>query len=524
MGKKDILYKLAGWVWIFPIIVESGLPLVAQVTAPPDAFFARVAPQHRQAAKEFYQKYLDIDGLPVVAAAEVDDQALVRTAEIVRGMLAGRPDVLHALAESGMYLIIIGRRQLYTDMPEYRNHPQPDYINERVRGTGGTPTSFGEENLLSLPADRYDDESIAVHEFAHTIDSALRRLESDWTERRNAAYRHAMEQGLWRRTYAASNPGEYWAEIVQCYFDCNRVNNWNHGPIGTREQLRQYDPVGFQLVDSTLRLPPDKQWRYTFAHTLPCVCPPPAEWGLDPFFSKFTWAREFLVLGRSACDESLLHANHVIRQMFAYRHDVLKALIAQNVKLYILGEREKITDLPPYRDWQNVSDFYPSLRTVDYSPQTPLLVVDERAIKAALQGSRAEDHPVVRAMALAMYRALATRAVDPSWDQRPARLWQQYELGLQRLDERFGNQVQQLFQQAQSRQRWRGTSGGQSAELYWTKGVLLYFDAYGQDHPYDDLGIAVDTPEKLRMYDPDLYMAVHETFARRGRPTWRLRK
>ena len=46
------------------------------------------------------------------------------------------------------------------------------YQNERVRGTGGRPTSFGEENLLSLPVDRYDDESIALHELCHTIDSA----------------------------------------------------------------------------------------------------------------------------------------------------------------------------------------------------------------------------------------------------------------------------------------------------------------------------------------------------------------
>ena len=36
-------------------------------------------------------------------------------------------------------------------------HPNPTFQNERVRGTGGKPTSFGEENLLSLPLDRYDD-------------------------------------------------------------------------------------------------------------------------------------------------------------------------------------------------------------------------------------------------------------------------------------------------------------------------------------------------------------------------------
>jgi alpha-glucosidase len=117
-------------------------------------------------------------------------------------------------------------------MPEYSHHPNPAYQNERVRGTGGLPTSFGEENLLSLPVDRYDDESIGLHEFCHTVDSTLRSMDPAWTERRNHVYQHALEKGLWKNTYAGSNPGEYWAETCQCYFHCARINNWNHGPIG----------------------------------------------------------------------------------------------------------------------------------------------------------------------------------------------------------------------------------------------------------------------------------------------------
>jgi len=139
------------------------------------------------------------------------------------------------MIDSGMYLIIIGKDQVYTDMPEYRNHPNPAYQNERVSGTGGKPTSFGEENLLSLPLDRYDDESIAVHEFSHTIDGALRGIDPTWNERRNAVFQNVRRKSLYENTYTGSNPGEYWAEVCQAYFDTNRVNNWNHGPIGTRE-------------------------------------------------------------------------------------------------------------------------------------------------------------------------------------------------------------------------------------------------------------------------------------------------
>src|SRR3954471_17214408 len=154
------------------------------VTAPPEAFFEKVAERDRAAALKFYKKYIDVRGMPVVAAGEVADEALQRTYELVTHLLAGRPDVLDVLVKGGTRLIIIGKDQVYTDMPEYRNHPNPAYQNERVRGTGGLGvTSFGEENLLNLPLDRYDDESIAVHEFCHTIDAALARLDPTWRKR-----------------------------------------------------------------------------------------------------------------------------------------------------------------------------------------------------------------------------------------------------------------------------------------------------------------------------------------------------
>src|SRR4029453_18607152 len=136
----------------------------------------------RDVARRFYKKYLDVRGVAVLASGEVADEALLRTHHIVTHMLAGRPDVLEVMAKNGTRLIIIRKDQVSPDMPEYRNNPNPAYMNERVRGTGGLGvTSFGEENLLNLAGDRYDDESIGVHEFLHTIDAALRRLDPAWS-------------------------------------------------------------------------------------------------------------------------------------------------------------------------------------------------------------------------------------------------------------------------------------------------------------------------------------------------------
>src|SRR5690348_16476135 len=205
-----------------------------RVIAPPETFFQGIREPDRDAARKFYRKYIDVEGMPVTASAEVDDRALQRTYYIVTHLLAGRPDILQAMVTNGTRLIIIGKDQVYTDMPEYHRARDPEYLNERVRGTGGLDvTSFGEENLLCLPLDRYDDESIGVHEFCHTIDGALNRIDPTWRQRLRQTYQHATDQGLWKNTYAGSNQGEYWGEICQSYFDNYRFNNWNHGPIGT---------------------------------------------------------------------------------------------------------------------------------------------------------------------------------------------------------------------------------------------------------------------------------------------------
>ncbi len=457
--------------------------------------------------------------MPVVAAGEVDDRALVRTHEIVSHMLAGRPDIVDAMKEREMYLIIIGKDQLYTDMPEYRNAPNKEYLNERVRGTGGRPTSFGEENLLSLPLDRYDDESIGVHEFCHTIDGALRSIDPDWSDRRNAVYDNAIAKGLYKNAYTGSNPGEYWAEIGQAYFDCNRVNNWNHGPVANREQLKAYDPEGYELCRSIFRLEPEQDWRYRWVQKLPNITAPPEKFNIDPYYTKFTWAREFTVLGREASDEALLKANDTIRKMFAYRHDVLKALIADGVRLVVLGPGENLYDLPELKDAGD-RDVDRLARTLEYSPETKLLVVAEENVMRDPRDPGVGSNHVIRTFANAMFQVTGKRPVDPDFSNR-GRNVQQYELRVDRLDERFGAKLDELFKAAIEKGKWKGTTAVHTSAAYWCAGVLAYFDAAGQEAAPNDADFPITTREALDQYDADLYAMVHETMAYSGHVDWR---
>ncbi|MBN1507848.1 MAG: hypothetical protein JW955_13440 [Sedimentisphaerales bacterium] len=506
---------LAGWAHAQASASNNYPP----VTAPPESFFEKVREADRDAARQFYTKYIDIQGMPAAASAEVADLALRRTYDIVTHMLAGKPDIVKAMVDQGMYLIIIGRDQVYTDMPEYRNARNPAYLNERVRGTGGRPTSFGEENLLSLPIDRYDDESIAVHEFCHTIDGTLRRMDPTWQNRKNAAYRNAIDKGLFKDTYAGSNSAEYWAEIAQAYFDCNRINNWNHGPIGRREQLKIYDPQGYELVRTTFNLSPDQDWRYRWLQPLPNVEQPPARFHIDPYYTKFTWAREFTVLGRGASDGALLKANDTIRKMFAYRHDILKALIADGVRLIVLGPEDRLADLPELKG-ATTKDMDLLARFLDYSPQTKLIVIAQENVLANSSNPYATESQIVRAFAKAMYHVTGMRPVDPNWEKR-GRDVQQYELRVQRMDIRFDERLKTLYDGAMNKGLWQGTAAIQDRVEYWAQGVLAYFDAVGTGMTPTDAEHPIATREDLRQYDPDLFALVDETMAYKGKVDWR---
>ncbi len=493
------------------------------VVAPPESFFATVRERDRDVARKFYKKYIDVKGLPVVASAEVADEALQRTHFLVTHLLAGRPDVLGAMVKNGTRLIVIGKDQLYTDMPEYRNSRNPQYLNERVRGTGGFDvTSFGEENLLNLAIDRYDDESIAVHEFCHTIDAALSRIDPAWRERLGRTYRNALSRGLWKYAYTASNQAEYWAEICQSYFDCNRVNNWNHASIGTREQLKQYDPEGYELVKTTFQLTPENDWRYQPLRRQPSVMTPPARFKIDPYYTKFTWAREFTVLGsKHVSDQALLKANDTIRKMFAYRHDVLKALVADGGRLVVLGREEKLSDLPEFKDSRKKADF-DEVRYLDYTPALKLMVVPEENVLGLPKEPFAGKCLVVSVFAKALYQVAGLRPVDPDFERRRDK--QQYELRVKRLDVEFDQRLRKIHEAALGKDLWKGTPAARHRAEYWAAGVEAYFDAAGDGQAPNGAERPITTREALKAYDPDLYALVDETMAYREHVDWRVKR
>ena len=209
-------------------------------------------------------KYLDAGGLPIVSSAWASDEALFRAGDIIDDMLVNRPDLRAALAKLGRRVTVVADSEVITDIPEFRNiygkYPGTDW-NTRVQGGGlagnieDLTTAVWEGNLLCNENNVFPREDILVHEFAHTIlNMGVERLPGggEFRSRLEAAYRKALDAGLWEQTYAAENPEEYWAEGVQSWFGLNDwaiPTNGIHNQIDTRHELEAYDPGIAELIE-----------------------------------------------------------------------------------------------------------------------------------------------------------------------------------------------------------------------------------------------------------------------------------
>ena len=217
----------------------------------------------------FYEQWIDVDGLPIVASAKVNPYAVKEAAWLIRQMIGHRQDVLQALAQNGVRFVVMAYSELTTDIPEHSNLKPNYYWDRRARGLGSTPArpavSCGEENLLNYAGDPYSTENILVHEFGHAIHQmGLNMVDPSFDDRLNVAYNAAVEKGLWKDTYAITNRSEYWAEGTQSWFDTNRANDNEHNHVDTRDKLEDYDPALATLLTEVFG---DMNWRYTRAVT-----------------------------------------------------------------------------------------------------------------------------------------------------------------------------------------------------------------------------------------------------------------
>ncbi len=193
----------------------------------------------------FYQKYLQVAGVVVVAPTEVSDEKMEQAGAIVAAMLSGKPALLESAAPKYIRIAIYHRKDeeiLVAQLPEFRY------------GSGGSGgegrADWTASGWIAAVPDKDREYCYAfIHEFAHTIQLALEYSPGgeEFRSRLESLYNAAMNADLWQNTYASTNVWEYWAETVTFWF--HEFMRQPHELRGSK--LEDYDPEIAKLISAT---------------------------------------------------------------------------------------------------------------------------------------------------------------------------------------------------------------------------------------------------------------------------------
>ncbi len=207
----------------------------------------------------FYKKYMDANGIHIIASWRVPDSAMVRAWAIVDYMTRGLPpEVLKSMTDHGTKVGVMARYEGTTDIPEHAYLKDDTTLNwdVRARGLGGDLnlplTTCAEENLLGYQIDKYHAEDILIHEFAHSIHFiGIAAIDSTFNTKLKELMDLAIAEGKYANTYAKTDIYEYWAEGVQNWFNVNAEvpkTDGKHNWVNTREDMKKYDPRLYDLI------------------------------------------------------------------------------------------------------------------------------------------------------------------------------------------------------------------------------------------------------------------------------------
>ena len=171
----------------------------------------------------YYQKYMNVAGIDLFAPSVYSDALMVRAGQIITGMLANRSDLLEDMAANNTRIYI-----------------RDDFI--------GIASAW----RASMPA--VDPHCVTfVHEFVHVTHLAIAAKAggAEFNARLQAVYQAAVDAGLWKGFYAATNAWEYFGDTARIWFT---GRNWpSQGlPAPLRVSgavLADYDPEVAAIIE-----------------------------------------------------------------------------------------------------------------------------------------------------------------------------------------------------------------------------------------------------------------------------------
>ena len=192
-----------------------------------------------------YTKQREVLGIAIVGGGGVSDAAFDEAEKTILRVFHGN-ELEAPLAEEGAYVIILEGNQKVIALPEFAclSGTRTQSILDHACGVADRADyPVATVNELDLTGSRKGPcggLNILYHELGHlvqgwTLDHA------DYIDIK-VLYQQALDAGKYGRTYAATNPNEYFAEATQSYFFHQDSNEHD------RAWLQKYDPDLYAIL------------------------------------------------------------------------------------------------------------------------------------------------------------------------------------------------------------------------------------------------------------------------------------
>ncbi len=199
----------------------------------------------------FSSHYTTIDeqnGIAIVASDGVDDDAVDEAKKTIERVFRNN-DLEDYLVEDGAYVIITRGAESLIDLPEFscleKDSPASAELVSHACGVADSADypviAVNERDLIGDRRGPCSGLNILYHELGHLVQGwSLDHI--DYLDVK-VLYQRALDTGLYRREYAATNPNEYFAEATQAYF-----LSQDRGGDKDRDWLKKYDPDLYAVI------------------------------------------------------------------------------------------------------------------------------------------------------------------------------------------------------------------------------------------------------------------------------------
>lgn len=220
----------------------------------------------------------------------------------------------------------------------------------------------------------------------------------------------------------------------------------------------------------------------------------------DDFYRKTCEQSNIAIVASESVEDMAMEAAATrMAGLLSERRDLADSVAASIDGVAVIGQDQRITDLPEFEDLYTIhpgTDWHRLGRSFPGTEEIPVAAGAEENL-LCLESDRYEGEDMFLR--------------EFGWTIR--------RFGIAIVDHDLDRDIETAYGRAIAADLWRNTVAEVNSDMYWAEGVQSFFDANNEEtDEKDQIHNHVDTRDELRAYDPFLYELLVRAF---GETDWR---